>query len=340
MEQKKKNTFFIIIGALILTTVVFVLFKKEKTTNDNFDDNSTVAETEEIVDLSDNSADEEIVDLHDNSAEAPTEKIVDYEALGIKEYEYPPEFSMGDNLETAITRLALSFDNFDEDSVHSEWWEKSFISGFIQNSRLSFDYLEMTAEKNNGWIGVDELNYIQYSLTNVELDFSSYADAPVNRHDSSSGYSSGLITGWDYEYTDDGVIVTADFEVETSGSNAVWEQELTVNLVKNPYSCFDGYSIVSLSSKDIPLRVESGEYVFYGSDMMEKDGVHTFEFIYAEDNLRYGHFVYVDLTGLPEMEEFVSQNSGTLKVTFFLEEGEITDNLGTVVPIDIELDDR
>ena len=74
--------------------------------------------------------------------------------------------------------------------------------------------------------------------------------------------------------------------------------------------------------------------------MMEEDGVHIFEFMYAEDNLRYGHFVYVDLTGLPEMADFVSQNSGTLKVTFFLEEGEITDNLGTVVPIDIALDDR
>lgn len=325
MEQKKRNAFLVIIGVIILITVVFVLLKKEKTTNDNFDDNSTA---------------EEIVGFNDHSAEAPTEKIVNYDALGIKEYEYPTEFSMGDNLKTAITELARSFDNFDEDSVHSDWWEKSFIAHFIQNSRLSFDYLEMTAEKNNGWIGIDELNYMQYSLTNVELDFSSYADAPVNSYDSSSGYSSGLITGWDYEYTDDGVIVTADFEVETSGSNAVWEQEITVNLVKNPYSCFDGYSIVSLSSKYIPLSVESGEYVFYGDYMMEEDGVHIFEFMYAEDNLRYGHFVYVDLTGLPEMADFVSQNSGTLKVTFFLEEGEITDNLGTVVPIDIALDDR
>ena len=336
MEQKKRNVFFVLIGVLILTIVVFVLFKKEKTTNDNFDDNTTVAETEEIVDLRDNFTAED--------TEEVAEKFVDYEALGIKEYEYPPEFSMGDNLETAITRLALSFDNFDEDSVHSEWWEKSFIGNFIQNSRLSFDYLEMTAEKNNGWIGVDELNYMHYSLTNVELDFSSYADAPVNRYDSSSRVSSGLITGWDYEYTDDGVIVTADFEVEASGSNAMWEKELTVSLVKNPYSCFDGYSIVSLSSEDIPLSVESGEYVFYGTDMTEedeeKDGIHVFEFEYAEDNLRYGHFVCVDLTGLPEMIDFVSQNSGTLKVTFFLEEGEITDNLGTVVPIEITLDDR
>ena len=332
MEQKKRNAFLAIIVALILIIAVFVLLKKENTTNDN----SAVAETEEIADLNDNSTAEYTEEI--------TEKIVDYEVLGIKEYEYPAEFSMGDNLKTAITELALSFDNFDEDSVHSEWWEKLFISDFIQNSRLSFDYLEMTAEKNNGWIGIDELNYIHYSLTNVELDFSSYADAPVNRYDDSSGYSSGLITGWDYEDTDDGVIVTADFEVETSGSNAVWEQEITVNLVKNPYSCFDGYSIVSLSSKYIPLSVESGEYVFYGMDMTEedeaKDGVHIFEFEYAEDNLHYGHFVYVDLTGLPEMEDFVSQNSGILKVTFFLEEGEITGNLGTVVPIDIALDDR
>ena len=79
MEQKKRNAFLAIIGALILIIAVFVLLKKE----------------------------------------VLTEKFVDYEALGIQEYEYPPEFSMGDNLETAITELALSFDNFDEDSVHN-----------------------------------------------------------------------------------------------------------------------------------------------------------------------------------------------------------------------------
>lgn len=40
--------------------------------------------------------------------------------------------------------------------------------------------------------------------------------------------------------------------------------------------------------------------------MMEEDqGVFPFEFSYWEDDLLYGHFVYVDMTQAPELAEFV-----------------------------------
>lgn len=264
--------------------------------------------------------------------------IIDYEALGIEEYEYPSEFSMGDNLKAAITQLALSYDNFDRDSVNSEDWKETFVTRFIQNSRLSFDYLEKISDKNNGMIGAEELNYIQYSLTNVEIDFSAYADGTVNSYDASSALNYGSITGYEYVYTENGVVITADFEVGTDGTDAVQECELTVNLVKNPHSCFDGYSVVSISSKDITssCKQEGGTYVFYGTDMMEEDnGVFPFEFLYSEDDLHYGHFVYVDMTELPELAEFVRQNAGSdFKVTFVLNQ-EDASTVENVVPIDI-----
>lgn len=174
---------------------------------------------------------------------------IDYEVLGVKEYDYPPEFCMGDNLETAITQLALCYDTFDRTSVDSGYWKDIFVANFIQNTRASFDRLDIVSGKNDGQISADELNYIHYSLTGIELDFSSYGNGSVNRYDAASALNYGRITGYEYEYTDNGVIVTADFEVGCDGTDATQEREITATLVRNPYSCFDGYSVVSVASK-------------------------------------------------------------------------------------------
>lgn len=72
-----------------------------------------------------------------------------------EESESSGEFVMGDNLKAAITQLALSYDSFDPDLVDREEWKETFITRFIQNSRLSFDYLEMVSEKNSGEISTD-----------------------------------------------------------------------------------------------------------------------------------------------------------------------------------------
>lgn len=285
-------------------------------------------------------ASEENLEAHYDDAE----KTVDKEAPWIQEYEYPSEFSMGDNLKTAVIQLALCYDNFDKDSVCSEEWKEIFVSRFIQNTRSSFDYLDMVSGKNNGQISVDELNYIQYSLTGFELDFSSFAGDGLDRYDAASPLNYGSITGYDYEDTDQGVIVTADFEVGYDGTASAQEREITVELVKNPHSCFDGYSVVSISSKVIMTSCamqEGSTYVFYGTDMMEEDqGVFPFEFSCSEDDLLYGHFVYVDMTQAPELAEFVKENAGgDFKITFIWN-GEEMERIERVMPIDITLDDK
>ncbi len=179
-------------------------------------------------------------------SEIPKDNI-DYETLGIQKQEYPAEFSMGENLKTAITQLALSYDHFDQTVVHSESWKEIFIARFIQNSRASFDYLDRIAEEDNGKIRVDQLNYIQYSLTGTEVDFSSQAGEPINRNDAASSFNYGWISAYSYEETEDGVIVTADFETGYDGTDSTQKRKITVELIQNPYSCFDGYSVVAIS---------------------------------------------------------------------------------------------
>ncbi len=122
---------------------------------------------------------------------------------------------------------------------------KNFLS---QNSRLSFDYLDQISEQNNGQISIDELNYIQYSLTGTELDFSTAVSGSIDRYDAASLLIYGSITGYDYEETDSGGLITADLEVGYDGTEDTQKHKVTAELVRNPYSCFDGYSIVSFSS--------------------------------------------------------------------------------------------
>lgn len=140
------------------------------------------------------------------------------------------------------------------------------------------------------------------------------------------------------------MIVTADFEVGYDGTASAQKRELTVELVKNPYSCFDGYSVVSISTEVIMTSCamqEGSTYVFYGTDTMEEDqGVFPFEFAHSEGDLLYGHFVYVDMTQAPELAEFVKENAGgDFKITFIWN-GEEMERIERVMPVDITLDDK
>ena len=327
--KKKKVWRYLLIEVLVLITFVvgFVVWKETKK-DDKAASTPVIEEKNE----------------HKNNTETKSEaQESDYEALGIKAYEYPSEFVMGDNLQAAIVQLALCYEKFDKTVVQSEEWKETFIAKFIQNSRLSFEYLDQVSDRYDGQIGIRELNYIQYSLTNIEVDFSSFVKGSVNRNDASSGITYGSIMGYEYKVTDDRVCIIADFDVGVDGTEAVEKRVITVNLIKNPYSCFDGYSIESISSEKEASQVEQDdeEHVFYGTDMMEKEnGEFPFEFLSSEDDLNYSHFVYVDLKESPELADFVRQNAGgNFKVTFVLHGGE-SDPIERVVPKAITLEEK
>ena len=137
------------------------------------------------------------------------------------------------------------------------------------------------------------------------------------------------------------MIVTAAFEVGYDGTESVHEYEITAELIPNPYSCFDGYSVVSVSSKSVVSDSEpdNSAHTFYGTDMMEENnGVFVFELTGAEDDLQYRHFIYADLTQSPEQADFVRENAGkNFKITFIWTEGNGED-IEHIVPTEIVLD--
>lgn len=333
-----KRILSILLSSIVISTLFTGCGDRGKAEDTEKETQNNVSITD---DESDTTKEQSIVNSNtDDSVDKGAENYIDYETLGIQKYEYPSEFYMGDNLKTAITQLALSYDNFGKDSVSSEYWKEIFIARFIQNSRVSFAYLDMISDESNGQISVDQLNYIQYSLTNTKLDFASEVGDSVNRNDAASSLNYGWISEYSYEETNDGVIVTADFEIGYDGTDFMHRYKITAELIKNPYSCFDGYSVIAVSSEieNSNLEPDSSTHIFYGTDMMdENSGIFLFEFIGAEDSLEYKHFVYVDMTELPELADLVRQNAGKdFKITFIWNEG-IADAIENVEPVNIAL---
>lgn len=72
-----------------------------------------------------------------------------YEDLGISEYQYPTKFTLEDELEAAITTVALSYDEFDENTISDKEWEDEFTRLFLKNSRYVPAYVMDNAENNN-----------------------------------------------------------------------------------------------------------------------------------------------------------------------------------------------
>lgn len=256
------------------------------------------------------------------------------------------EFVMGENLSGAITELALLYDEFDKAALQEESYPELFLSAFCQNSRFTFDYLANLMEKGDGILSKEQVEYIQYSLTGENVDFTDYVgEEGIDIYQSTSRLLFGEIVSYKGEVSGKEATVEAVFEfrnmhdIEAERPTKVYE--LTVTLEKNEDSCFDGYSIKSLSKKDV-TPVESGdgkEHVFYGMDMgIEENGVFIFECFGSADEVSYGTHVEVDLSENPALAEMIRENPGEEFEVTYIWESTMTEPITSVVPIDIKLD--
>ena len=103
-------------------------------------------------------------------------------------------------------------------------------------------------------IDVKEINYMQKSLTGVELDFSDVVDKTVDIKQASDNLSSGTLSGYKYEPVENGAVITGILDTGIKNEDeGPWSgrRKVKVYLVKNPESCFDAFTISSLSSINI-----------------------------------------------------------------------------------------
>lgn len=176
-------------------------------------------------------------------------------SLTEESYEYTApeaEFVLGPNLSTAIAELALMYDEFDSAQTQEDYYPQSFIFHFCQNSRLTFDYLEQLREEKNGILSVEDVEYIQQSLTDQMIDMENHVPTEgIDINQTASGLGFGNIISYETDVLGEEVHLVAEFERGTDEFHPTKLYELDIVLIQNPESCFDGYSIKSLTLKEI-----------------------------------------------------------------------------------------
>lgn len=254
-------------------------------------------------------------------------------------YEYPGKFVLGDNLKNAIIQIALTYDEFDENTVRDDSWKDIFVSHFLQNSMFSFDYLSELQSEGGGIIDAEEVSYIQKALTNQMIDF----DNDVDTYQSSSYELTGNITDYSIEENaDDSVALEADMEVSSGEGTNSSIYKVDVKLYRNEISCFDGYYIGELSKEPIESQIQNSEeqtYSFDGEIMeWEDDTTCILEFYYSNDDsdISYSHFVYLDLSEDDALRAAVVDMEIGTEVTVEFEKYIISDNYMYIVPKEVK----
>ena len=259
----------------------------------------------------------------------------------IKSYTYPEQFVLGPNLNTAISELAIMYDEFDLTQIKEEHYKEHFISQYCQNSWSSFDYLERLDVVYNSIIPREQVEYIQYSLTGEWVDFKDVVPKEgLDLNQSSSGFCSGKIKSYQADCIGDEVNLQVKFEIIGNWNRKPLIYKLDIVLVRNPQSCFDGYSIRSLSSKEItkPIPGDNKVHTFEGMALEgEENGVFKFETYGGKDHVVYHICTDVDLSENPTLAEYVRENSGkVLEVTYVFDDS-MTEPVYEVVPISIRV---
>ncbi len=264
--------------------------------------------------------------------EKEEEALFDYDALGIKPVEYGDEFEMGENLKAGLTNLIYpdyedgKWDNSklaDDDS-----WKDSFLNSYIHNSWFAFDYLNQVGEESGGVMTKEQVEYAQYSLTGTYIEF----DGEEDLTQASSGFGIGEIDSYTvdkYDKEDDTVEITVKYskyeEIAASQSGDPDHAfDVKVVLKKDPYSCFDGYNVVSLEKTETTesLEADNKTHYVYG-DILDYDLTNNWiylEYPYGDDytagNAYFDHFLTIDCSDNPGLidEAKALQESGVWQI--------------------------
>lgn len=174
----------------------------------------------------------------------------DYEALGIEKATYPESFKLSVELQDTVILLATSVDGNISEKVHEDWWQEYFISHYLKNSHYSFGYLSYLGEKNDNKLSKEQVEYLNYALTGEKISFDMKEDEFVDISDCSSFEGNWELLSHSEDEKEDEVVLHLKLKntvlVPTEDGDVGAEATLydyDVTLKKNPYSCFDGYSV-------------------------------------------------------------------------------------------------
>lgn len=264
--------------------------------------------------------------------EKEEEALFDYDALGIKPVEYGDEFEMGENLKAGLTNLIYpdyedgKWDN--SKLADDQNWKDSFINSYLQNSWFSFDYMNYVGENSDGFMSKEQVEYAQYSLTGTYIEF----DDGVDLSQASSGFGIGEIDSYTvdkYDKEDDAVEITVKYsKYEEIAASEPGDPDhafdVKVVLKKDPYSCFDGYNVVSLEKTETTKSLEAdgkthyvyGDILDYDLDKNYIQLEYPFGDDYTNGNAYFDHFLTIDCSDNPGLidEAKALQESGVWQI--------------------------
>ena len=250
---------------------------------------------------------------------------IDYKKLGVTKTEYGDTFQMGDNLKTVLRVIcypSYTDGKWDNSMTESDAnWKKTFINSYLQNSWCGYDYLTNIMDNNNGIMSKEQVEYVQYSLTGKYIEFNDLENGEINIKNSSSGFGDGEIRSYNvdsYNISDNTIKLTLKYAVyyeissiESGDADATFDVSVVLN--KDPYSCFDGYNIVSIEKTETTPKLSADNKTHYISgdilDIDEDKKVIMLEYPYGDDaingNSNFGHSVNIDCSEHPELIDTV-----------------------------------
>ena len=144
-----------------------------------------LAESEEVEQTEEKSETEEISETEENSETEGNSEIE------VADYIYPDEFELTDGLKGAIEQLALWWrgDGFEaEEAVQEDTWQDFVIGTYLQNNWDGYDYLKYIMYQQDGIATKEQVEYIQYSLTGIKVDFTDLGENDtINRYENVRG---------------------------------------------------------------------------------------------------------------------------------------------------------
>lgn len=176
--------------------------------------------------------------------------------LKVEKKQFGNEFELNDNLRRLIENIVVCHDEFDEDTDIDTSFQEHFVNHYLKNTCFEFDYL-LNAYKSTGRLSRRQIEYIYWSMTAKYTVFDAITEGTVDITDTSSGYSLGELTDYDYTTSKNEIHLNGVVEITTAGYIGRRIYEFSATLSKNPYSCFDGYSITSITIEEKTSKYRS-----------------------------------------------------------------------------------
>ncbi|MBO4456572.1 MAG: hypothetical protein J5802_02505 [Butyrivibrio sp.] len=250
----------------------------------------------------------------ETSTEASTENASAYVSMP-DDIQTSPQINnkpeINDDLLGAIEQLAISYKEFDsERETKDSNWQQTFIDHFIRGNWDGYSYKKQLENDNDCIATKEDVEYIQRSLTGIDISFDSIKDGEtidmknsVNATNNQYGKITNYETKKDKTFGENTTYMNAEFETGFANSDEVYTYNLIVYLKENPESCFGGYNIISLNATDTTVYAEPGSehsiYGWYSDEYFLKSEYSLtiwLDIDRSADNLEYSYDLTVEIT--------------------------------------------